>query len=260
MNGNELAQYLATFNENGRLNDEEGFLVGTGDETTQGICVCWMATTPVVRYAAAQGCNLIVCHEALTYWDYPGWKANVKATEPWESDRKRLALLEANGMTVLRIHSTVDPTHVGPALWDVLDLGDPQFSGWVYSHHTIEPTTVAMLAARIRTGLGMSHVRVTGDPLRCVSEVGTCWGGGGLDRNMHIWEEHLFDRGIEALIVGETCDFAQRFAMENDLPLLEAGHSTSEDPGLRRLAVDIARQFADTKVLFRPQETPCVTL
>ena len=260
MTGNDVAQYLATFNKNGKLNDEEGFLFGTGNDEVQGICVCWMATTPAIAQAIAEGCNLVVCHEALTYWDYPGWKANVKATEPWESDRKRLALLEANRVSVLRAHSTVDPTHVGPALWDALDLPEPQFSGWVYSHHTIEPTTVAGLAARIRTGLDMDHIRVTGDPQRQVSEIGTCWGGGGLDRNMHIWEENLFDRGIEALIVGETCDFAQRFAMENDLPLLEAGHSASEDPGLERLAEDMQNRFTGTKVVYRRQEVPWVTL
>ena len=260
MIGTDVADYLATFNENGKLNDEEGFLLGSGSDELTGICVCWMATTPAVAYAITEGCNLIVCHEALTYWDYPGWKANVQSTEPWESDRRRLALLEANGISVLRAHSTVDPTHVGPALWDALDLGKPQFSGWVYSHHTIEPTTVAELADRIRTGLNLSHVRVTGDPQRQVSEIGTCWGGGGLDRNMHIWEENLFDRGIEALIVGETCDFAQRFAMENDLPLLEAGHSASEDPGLERLAEDMRRRFTDTKVVYRRQEVPWITL
>jgi putative NIF3 family GTP cyclohydrolase 1 type 2 len=260
MTGNDVQAYLSTFNEQGQLNSEEGFLFGNGDEQVDGICVCWMATTPAVAYAASQGCNLIVCHEALTYWDYPLWKGMVKTTEPWESDRRRLALLEDKGISVLRAHSTVDPTHVGPVLWEVLGLGAPQFSGWVYSHHTVEPITVAQLAQRIRNGLDLTHVRVTGDPLRSVSEVGTCWGGGGLDRNMRLWVEHLFDRGIEALIVGETCDFAQRFAMENDLPLLEAGHSASEDPGLRRLSEDMHRQFPETKVLFRPQEVPWVTL
>ena len=260
MTGNDVEAYLATFNESGKLNSEEVFLSGSSDAEVRGICVCWMVTLPAAAYAAAQGCNLIVCHEALTYWDYPLWKPMVKATEPWESDRRRLAFLEDQGIAVLRAHSTVDVTHVGPALWDALGLPAPVFSGWVYSHHSVEPITVAQLAARIRGGLDLNEVRVTGDPLRSVSEVGTCWGGGGLDRNMRLWVEHLFDRGIEALIVGETCDFAQRFAMENDLPLLEAGHSASEDPGLRRLAEDLARRFPDTTVRFRPQEVPWVTL
>ena len=260
MTGNEVAEYLASFNDKGALNPEEGFLFGDGGASVRGICVCWMATTPAVAFAVAEGCDLIVCHEALTYWDYPVWKASVQSTERWECERKRLAMIEANGIAVLRAHSTVDPTHVGPALWDAIGLGEPRSSGWVYSHHTIEPTTVAELAARIRSGLGLDRVRVTGDPQRRVTEVGTCWGGGGLDRNMHLWEEHLFDLGIEALVVGETCDFAQRFAMENDLPLLEAGHSASEDPGLQRLADDIQQRFPDTKVVYRRQEIPWATL
>ena len=62
-------------------------------------------------------------------------------------DKTRLAFLEDQNITVLRAHSTVDATHVGPALWDALGLAPPVFSGWVYSHHTVEPITVAQLAA-----------------------------------------------------------------------------------------------------------------
>ena len=157
-------------------------------------------------------------------------------------------------------HSTVDVTHVGPALWDALDLPEPAFRGWVYSHHAVNPISVARLAARMRTELRVDTVRVTGDPLRVVTEVGTCGGGGGLDRNMHIWQEQLLPRGIEALIVGETCDFDQRFAMDNGIALLEGGHSATEDPGLERLAGDISNQFPGLKVIFRPQEVPWTTL
>ena len=163
-------------------------------------------------------------------------------------------------MTVLRAHSTVDVSHVGPALWDALALPPPEFSGRVYSHHSVEPVTVEVLAARMRQVLGIDHVRVSGDPTRTVTEIGTCWGGAGLDRSMHLWEAHLFPRGVQALIVGETCDFAQRFALESGVALLEGGHSTTEDPGLRRLAGDIGNRFAETKVIFRPQEIPWRTL
>jgi putative NIF3 family GTP cyclohydrolase 1 type 2 len=112
----------------------------------------------------------------------------------------------------------------------------------------------------MRRALEIEGVRVTGDPARIVTEVGTCWGGGGLDRNMRLWQQHLLPRGIEALIVGETCDFAQRFAAENGIALLEGGHSATEDPGLARLALDLQQQFPEIPVLFRPQEVPWITL
>ena len=255
----EVEQYLATFNEAGRLNAEEVFLYGGPDDAVRGICVCWMATAPALAHAAAEGCNLVVCHEAADMREYPVWAAYTKDDAPWMVDVARLEQIEKHGITVLRVHSTVDPTHVGPALWDAVGLPKPGFSGWFYSHHHVEPTAVSEWAARIRQGLGLSHVRVTGDPARVVTEVGTCWGGGGLDRSMHVWVRELVPRGIEALIVGETSDFTQRVAMESGVVLLEAGHSVSEDPGLERLAADIGRRFPETKVIFRPQEVPWVT-
>ena len=255
-----LEGYLANLNENGKLNPEEVFLHGNPEAAVEGVCVCWMATVPAILYAARHGCNLMVCHEAITFHDYPLWAKWVETTGPWPSDRDRIDLLERHHMTVLRVHSTVDVTHVGPALWDALDLPAPALRGWVYSHHAVDPISVARLAARMRTGLRVDTVRVTGDPLRVVTEVGTCWGGGGLDRNMHIWQEQLLPRGIEALIVGETCDFAHRFAMDNGIALLEGGHSATEDPGLERLAGDISNRFPGLKVIFRPQEVPWITL
>jgi putative NIF3 family GTP cyclohydrolase 1 type 2 len=260
LRASEIEQYLSTFNQKGRLNEEEGFLYGSGDDEVRGICVMWMATAPALAYAAGQDCNLIVCHEAVTLGDYPLWADRVETEGPWACDVARTDLIERHRLTILRGHSTVDPTHVGPALWDILELPAPRFSGWAYSLHTVEPITVARLAERVRSGLGLDHVRVTGDPMQTATEVGTAWGGVCLDRNMHIWLAHLLPRGMEVLIAGEVSDFSQRVAAETGIPMIEAGHSPSEDPGLRRLAEDIGRAFPDTKAIFRPQEVPWVTL
>jgi len=246
----QVESYLSTFNKQNRLNKEEGFLYGSGDDPVRGICVMWMATAPALAYAEAEGCNLVVCHEAVTFWDYPAWQNSSPIREPWECDRRRLDVIERGGLTVLRAHSTVDPTHVGPALWDKIALPEPSLRGWVYSHHTVEPVTVARLAERVKRGVGLDAVRVTGDPLRACTQVGTCWGGGAMDRNMHLIVQHLLPRGDEVVIVGETNDFTQRMMMDSGVAMIEAGHSPSEDPGLRRLAEDLARQFPQTKVRY----------
>lgn len=257
--GHTVEQFLATFNPAGRLNPEEGFLYGSGEGPVRGICVCWMATWFAIEHAIAEDCNLIVCHEALTFYDYPVWAADPPG-EPWAIDRARLELLDSHHISVLRVHSTVDPTHVGPALWDAISLPSPQVSWWASSCHTVEPTTVADLAVRVRKALGMSHLRVSGDLARVITEVGTAWGGGGLDRHIDDWVANLLPCGIEALIVGETSDFAQRFALESDVALIATCHSASEDLGLRRLADDLAGEFPEINVTFRPQEIPWTTL
>ena len=81
-----------------------------------------------------------------------------------------------------------------------------------------------------------------------------------MDRNMHIFVKQLLPRGIEAIIVGETNDFTQRVALESGIALLEGGHSATENPGLRRLADDVARHFSEIKVIFHPVEVPWMTL
>ena len=260
VSADEIERFLADFNPAGKLNPEEVFLFGNPQSEVSGICVCWMATTEAVLHAARHQCNLIVCHEALTLRDYPLWKNWVQCETPWPADESRLRLLEEHQITVFRVHSTVDPTHIGPGLWDALDLPAPVFSGWVYSHHIVDPITAARLAHSMRVGLEVDHIRLTGDPTRTITNIGTCWGGGGLDRNMHIWIEHLLPRGIEALVVGETSDFTQRFCRECGITLLEGGHSATEDPGLRRLAQDLRQKFPELPVVHRQQEVPWTTL
>ena len=250
----DVENYLSKFNENGKLNAEEIFLYGGPEDSVNGICVCWMVSSGAITYAAEQRCNLLVCHEAVTYYDYPVWAGNYESAGPWESDKKRLELIKRHQMTVLRVHSTVDPTHVGPALWKAVGLPEPFFRGWAYSCHTVKAITVRQLAEKVKAGLGLEHIRITGDPERVVNKVGTIWGGGGLDRNMHIWHTHLLPKGAEVIIVGETNEFAQRCALDSGIALLEAGHAGSEDPGLEQLARDVACQFPDTKVVFRAQE------
>ena len=257
--GQTVEEFLATFNPGGELNSEEGFLYGSGADKVQGICVCWMASRAAIEYAAQQDCNLIVCHEALTFYDYPLWGGEPPGP-PWPVDQVRLDLLDEHGIAVLRVHSTVDPTHIGPTLWDIIGLPEPQFRGWAYSQHNITPTTVGELAARVRQALGMKHLRVTGETDQVVTNVGTAWGGGGLDRHIDTWVEHLLPRGIQLLITGETSDFAQRYAVESGIALIETCHSASEDPGLERLAGDLAGRFPAVSVLFRPQEVPWTTV
>jgi len=258
LTGHCVEKFLASFNPNNRLNAEEIFLHGNGEQEVCGICVCWMATVPAIAYAIEHHCNLIICHEALTFYDYPLWVSDA-SDQPWPVDQRRLTLLRSHNISVLRAHSTIDPTHIGPALRESIGLPTPQFQGWAFSQHTVAPVSVADLAARTAEALEMDHVRVTGTLGRIVTNVGMAWGGLGLDRHINSWVKHLLPRGVEALIVGETNDFAQRYATESNVALIETCHSASEDPGLQRLAEDLSAQFPTVEVVFRPGEIPWTT-
>jgi len=221
--------------------------------------VTWMATVSAIRHAAENGCDLIVCHEALTFFDY---FKNFKATgeEPWAADRPRLALLRENGISVLRAHSTVDPTHVVPEFARAVGLPPAVEKGDVWSYHEVPRVRLARLVAMVKDGLRMQSLRVTGDPDVRVQRVGVMVGGLGLDRHIDAWERHLFPLFVEAIITGETNDFAQRFAIDAKLALVETCHSASEEPGLKKLSDDLREAFPGLKVLFRQEMVPWILL
>jgi putative NIF3 family GTP cyclohydrolase 1 type 2 len=107
----ETLDYFASLNPKGKLGGEEGVLYGPGDANVSSVLVAWMATVAAIEHALAEKCELIVCHEALTFHDYFSYASG---PDPWTADRARLSLLKESGMTVVRAHSTVDPTHVVP--------------------------------------------------------------------------------------------------------------------------------------------------
>lgn len=257
--GRDVEKFLAGLNPRGELNPEEGFLYGWPDAEIESVLVTWMATVAAVQHAAENGCDLIVCHEALTFYDY---FKSFKATgeEPWAADRPRLALLRENGISVLRVHSTVDPTHIVPEFARTIGLPPAVRKGDFWSYHALPRITLARLASRAKEGLRMHSVRVTGDPNATVTRVGTMVGGLGLDRHIDQWEKHIFPLFVEAIVVGETNDFAQRFALDAKLALIETCHSASEDPGLEKLSEEMREAFPGLKILFRPEMIPWILL
>jgi putative NIF3 family GTP cyclohydrolase 1 type 2 len=248
-----VLDYLTTLNPSGHLCREEGVLFGRGDGSTPDVLVTWMATVAAISNAISEGCGIIVCHEALTLHDY---FANASSLQPWTADRARLALLSEHDITVIRAHSTVDPTHVVPAFWLAIGLLRPLKQGNVWSFHVEKPIRLQDLAKRASVGLGMQGLRVTGDLDRQVRRIGTMVGGLGLDRHLLSWEQHLMPLRVEAIIAGETNDFAQRFSIDSGIALIETAHSASEEPGLRALAQDIRAAFPSAKVVFHKEVVP----
>jgi putative NIF3 family GTP cyclohydrolase 1 type 2 len=116
------------------------------------------------------------------------------------------------------------------------------------------------LAKKVSSGLGMPSLRVTGDPDRRVRRVGTMVGGLGLDRHIRTWETHLMGRGVDVIVAGETNDFAQRFAIDSGIALIETCHSASEEPGLSRLANDLAVRFPAARFVFHKEVIPWAVL
>jgi putative NIF3 family GTP cyclohydrolase 1 type 2 len=248
-----ILDYVRSLNPRGELGREEGVLYGETGAEVSGIVVAWMATTDAIARTISEGCQVLLCHEALWFHDY---FASARSDAPWTADRARRSLLEDTPITVIRAHSTVDPTHVVPGFIRAVGLPPSVKQGNVWSFHQVCPMCLADLAAQVASGLGMGGLRVTGDPERQVSRVGTMVGGLGLDRHLLSWEEHLMGLDVEVVIAGETNDFAQRFAIDSGVALIETCHSASEEPGLAALASDMAPSFPGVRIVFLKQVIP----
>ena len=249
----DVLDYIRSLSSRGELGSEEGLLYGDAGADVSGIMVAWMPTTAALRRAAAEGCSLVVSHEALTFHDYFPYASG---PQPWKADRARHSLLLENGITVVRAHSTVDPTHVVPGFINAIGLSPPEKQGEVWSFHREQPVRLGQLSGKVAAGLGMERLRVTGDPDRMVRRVGTMVGGLGLDRHLVSWERHLMELEPDVIIAGETNDFAQRYAVASGLALIETCHSASENPGLAILAGDMASRFTGVKVVFHKEIVP----
>lgn len=252
-----IIEHLASLNPTGKLGGEEGVLHGSVESKVSGILVTWMPTVAAIEHAVSERCDLIVSHEALTFHDYFPYAS---APDPWTADRARLSRLQEHDITVLRAHSTIDPIYIVPQFVRAVGLSPAVESGTVWSFHREEPVRLSDLACRVAEGLGMECLRVTGNPERKVTQVGTMVGGLGLDRHILSWEKHLMGFDIDAIIAGETNDFAQRFALDSGIALIETCHSASEEPGLAVFADDLQSRFADTEVAFHHEAIPWTTV
>lgn len=253
-----ILDYVVSLNPAGRLSKDEGVIYGSPDCAVSRMVVAWMPTVAAIKHAISENCQVILSHEALTFHDY---FAQSSSPEPWTADRARLSLLDEHGITVVRAHGTVDPTHVLPAFIKAIGLSAPAQGGKVWSFHNEEPIELGALSKKVSAGLGIGELRVTGDPGQVLTRVGTMIGGLGLDRHIKSWEECLMGLDVQVIVAGETSDFAQRFAVDSDVALIETCHSASEEPGLKVLAADIGAQFkGDVEVVFHKEIVPWSTL
>ena len=175
-------------------------------------------------------------------------------------DRARLALLDEAKMSIIRAHASLDPTYVVPEFARAIGLTPPVSQGPVWSLHEEALISLHDLAARAANGIRMTHLRVTGEPNREVTRVATMVGGLGLDRHVDYWERNVMGLDIQVIITGETNDFAQRFAVDSGIGLLETCHSACEEPGLEAFARDLSSMFPAAEFIFHKEVVPWTTV
>jgi len=240
------------------LHSDEGVLWGSPEREVAGVTVCWMGTADAIAYAGEHGDDLLIVHESL-YYPYdvsldpqssPGW-------EVWPVNRGRMGGLERHGLTVLRLHGTLDEICVFDDFAQMLELGTAVVAEGLAKVYEIAPCTLDELVARVKRCTGLPALRVARPahfrpPIR---RVGLPWGGLGLFANV-AYQQSLIELGCDAFVSGESDNYGLRFAQECGIATVETSHEVSENPGLRHFAGMMAEAFPD--LTFRFYENACV--
>ena len=240
----DIKEYVSRFNAIGTLNGDEGLLFGRSDANVMKIMLCWMADVAAIKHATQIGADTIIAHETLFYPSAALEQGGTLDFLSWKTNNERVKLLAAGGITVIRVHTTMDYICIFDDFAVLLELGEPVIdAGGLVKVFDIEPIPYGMLIERVKKAVNMPHVRVTdGDRGRLVHRVGLPWGGLGLHRNAH-YVQKLIHHGCDVLISGESCNYGFRFAVDAGLDVIETSHEVSENPGIRHFSRTLAEAF-----------------
>jgi putative NIF3 family GTP cyclohydrolase 1 type 2 len=242
--------------ESGLPDDQLGFVYGDPAKTVQGVGCVWNAHTRSIAACAAQGLDMIICHESI--WmpvqDSP-WYDGPTPGEIF-SNRARRELLDRHNIVVYRSHSNWDalrddgvPDQAAAAL-GIAGLREVGRRRFFTVNELPVPWTVAQLRAAVARGLGYEDCRIFGDPEASIRRFAFLIGGFG--ENQYHMPQAARDLGAEALIIGEMSEFIVISALEMGLPVIESLHSASECPAIRRQATMLAERLPDLPVRYVP--------
>lgn len=209
--------------------DNVGLLVGGEGAPVTRVLVALDARPAVVEEAAARGCDLLLTHHPLVF---PSLR---RVTTAGAVGRTIMAAVKAD-VAVVAAHTNLDaaPDGLNDHLAAAIGLEQrrplaphPEMPETGLGRvGEMTPVTVAAVASRVASALGLPAVRFTGDPGRPVRVAACCTGSGaGL-------MEVARAAGADVFVTG---DLKYHDADRADgLALVAAPHAATEDWALRR--------------------------
>lgn len=230
-------------------------IIEWGDPTAPvtGIATCFMPTQYVLEQAVALGVNLLITHENVFY-NHHNRYAQLEHDSVYLQKR---AFIESSQLHIFRIHDYIHQFQP-----DGITLGLLQALEWetYVTEHRNTASIIALpeaslgdIAAYIKEKLGISYVRLVGNPeMRC-SHVAVMVGyrGGGEHAIPFYERDH-----VDLIIAGEGPEWETpeyvRDAIQQHKPraLLMLGHAESEAPGMKWLATELNKQISSIPVHF----------
>ncbi len=233
-----------------------------GDPNTvvTGIVTTFMDTYAVLEQAVADGKNLIISHEP-TFYNHRD-DTSILAGDAVQA--QKLEYIRQHHLVVYRFHDTWHMREPDGILVGVVEeLGwKPYQSGVDPNLFTLPPTTVAQLAASLRSKTGSRSIRIVGDPKMTVTKVGLLPGAAGLKEQVKMLESDE----VQVLVAGESAEwegveYAQDASAEGrHKALILLGHEISEEAGMRYCAEWLKGVFPGVPIEYIRAGEPFVTL
>lgn len=222
-----------------RMGDEPGWQ-GSTRTNVDKLAVCVDSTAENLRLAAELGVDAIVSHHG---WD---------GTQP--------ELVQARQLAIYKCHTNWDRAPGGNSVVLAERLGLQNIVGFNYSAIGDCPVTPAAdLIVRAARLVGRRAVPYMGAPLRQINRVavmaGACFGPGFEDE----WAE-LLRRGAEMVFSGDMSQRVGRSFVTRGVIPVDIGHSSSELPGMERLAELLAERLPIPVVMLSDYYRPEVAI
>ncbi|MFC5449727.1 Nif3-like dinuclear metal center hexameric protein [Paenibacillus aestuarii] len=219
----------------------------------RAMATTFMATHEVIEQAAASGVNLLITHEGTFY-------SHMDQTDWLEHDavyQAKQRLIEQSGIAIFRLHDGIhryQPDGIMTGLIQALD-----WDKYVTEHQrvvsllTLPAMSVKEIAEHVKRQMGISFVRVVGDPAMSCTRVGLLAGyrGGGA-----VAIPQFGNEALDLVIAGEGPEWETpeyvRDAMHQGKKkaLILLGHAESEASGMKALAEQLAAAFPTVSVQF----------
>lgn len=257
MRAEEVVETILMGLELDRLDDTvDTFKAGDPAASVTGIVTTFMGTLEVLQQAVALGANFVITHEPIYYGhqDETDWLEGHAVLEA------KQRFIREHELVIWRFH---DYWHC--ARPDGILAGVIAALGWERWQDGNEPwlfhlpeTSLKRLLGSVKERLGARVVRAVGDPEMLCRGVALQPGSPGERGQM----EALAREDVDVLVGGEcpewtTCEYVRdAIAAGINKALVLAGHCSSEEAGMERLADWLRPRVGDVPVEFVPAGDP----
>jgi len=214
-----------------------GFVIGDEELELKNVLLALDLNEDVLHEAINFGANLIIVHHPFFF--QPLSKIHFRSKYG-----KILALMFEKKISLYVAHTNLDVGYGGvndslARLLDIQDLNHEAAKDAFIRHGKIKPVFLKDLAVFVQERMGLSGVRIAGNPDKVIRYLGIVGGSGGRESDIEL----ALALGLDCYITSEIRLSAAQKAVEEGLALIEVNHGVEKFVFVG-LAEELKEEFA----------------